>query len=102
MTIDEDFQGDGLLEKWNFLNLNAPSILRNPFKALRKLGGIELDRLEGEPVLDSLPEKNRFKWQIQTSVQLAFSRAWKRKRLHWKRENLTQRKKRQAAGHLMF
>ncbi|TYK31266.1 hypothetical protein E5676_scaffold455G005560 [Cucumis melo var. makuwa] len=37
-NILNKLQGDGLPENWNFLNQNVPSISRNPFEALRKLG----------------------------------------------------------------
>ncbi|KAA0064696.1 hypothetical protein E5676_scaffold134G00020 [Cucumis melo var. makuwa] len=65
VIIDEELEGNGLLETRNFLKQNAPSILRNPFEALRKLGSEDenLDRPEREPVLESFLKKTRFRWK---------------------------------------
>ena len=45
MILDEELQGDGLPDTWNFLKQNALSISRNPFEALRKLGGVNQSRI---------------------------------------------------------
>ncbi|TYK07806.1 hypothetical protein E5676_scaffold1737G00990 [Cucumis melo var. makuwa] len=54
----------------DFLNQNAPSISRNPFEALRKLGGDELDRPEVGQVLGPLPKK-KIHIRLQSSKHCA-------------------------------
>ena len=70
MILDEELQGNGLPETWNFLKQNAPSNSRNPFKALRKLGDEEenLGRTERDSTLESSLEKITFRRQIQIWV----------------------------------
>ena len=100
VIIDEELQGDDLPETWNFLKQNAPSISRNPYKALRKLGCEDENPIlpEKNSVKEPSPEKNCFRGQNSNLDKAGFPTCLEEEKTTTRERNSDLKKRKRLSG----